>query len=79
MNNPARDYVRSQPKPTHKQALNFARSVMMSKGVDTSWGPYKYGDGLSIKAAKAALEVHAIDTSECMALEMCIYAMEPNP
>ena len=71
-----RDYVRGKPKPTEEEALNFARSVMVEKGVDTATGPYEYADGVTLKMAKAALEKHAVDLSERLAFEMIDYALE---
>jgi len=70
------DFIRSQPKPTEEEALDFARSVMTSKGVDVDWGPYEFRDGLSITNARDALEKHCVDTSEAMALEKIEYALE---
>jgi len=76
MTNSIRDFVRKKPKPTVEEALDFARSVMMEKGVDVNWGPYQFRDGMSLTNAKTALEIHAVDTSEVMALEMVDYALE---
>ena len=72
---PSRHFIRSKPKPTIQEALNFARSVMVSKGVDTNIGPYVHADGITIKQARRALYKHAIDHSEHMALEMIEYSL----
>lgn len=76
MENSTRDFIRREPRPTEEEALNFARSVMSEKGVDCDFGPYKFADGVTLKLAKAALERHAIDTSENMAFYMAEYALE---
>ncbi|HEY9081319.1 hypothetical protein [Magnetovibrio sp.] len=73
-----REFIRNKPKPTEEEALDFARSVMAEKGAFEDWGVYKYEDGLSIDNAIKALKEHAIDMSERMALEKCLYAMEPD-
>lgn len=76
MKNTTRDFVRSRPRPTAEEALGFARSVMVEKGldIDNGYGPYKLADGMTLKLAKAALEKHTVDASEHMALEMAEYA-----
>lgn len=70
------EYIRKEPKPSEGEALNFARSVMESKGVDVDWGVYILKDGRNIENAQKALEAHAIDLSERMALEKINYALE---
>lgn len=76
MQNSTRDFIRARPKPTEAEALDFARSVMESKGVDVDWGPYRFRDGLSPSNAREALKRHCVDLSETMALETIEYATE---
>lgn len=70
MTTTTREFIRSKPKPTEVEALEFARSVMESQGVYYLW------DMLSLESAREALEKNAFDASEVMALEKIIYAME---
>lgn len=65
-----RKFIRMTPKPTEDEALAFARSVMADQGV---YGPK---DGMSCHTAIKAFEQHAVDMSERMALEMCLYAID---
>jgi hypothetical protein len=71
-----REYVRSQPRPSQEDALNFARSVLREKGAFEEYGPYCHDDGVTIENARKALEKHAFDVSEWMAFEMIEFALE---
>jgi len=75
MHNEMIDFIRSKPKPSDIEALDFAKSVMIEKGLDDQFGPYKPNDLLSLSTARTALEANAIDLSECMALEMINYTL----
>jgi len=76
MNNDMLSFIRSKPKPSDIEALDFAKSVMIEKGLDDQFGPYKPNDLLSLSTARTALEANAIDQFEYMALEMINYALE---
>jgi len=74
--NTERKHVRKKPKPTKEEALDFARSVMLEQGAFKNWSVYKYEDGLTVESSLSALQKHAVDMSEFMALEMCLYTLE---
>lgn len=71
-----REFIRSKPKPTKIEALNFARSVLRKQGCFKDYGPYCPEDGETIENARKAFEKHRIDASEVMAFEMIEYALE---
>lgn len=63
-----RDFIRAKAKPAVDEAMSFAMSVMLEKGV--------YTKPKSPQDALAQLNEQAVDTSEMMAIHKLEYALE---
>ena len=63
-----KDFIRSKPKPTLEEAMNFTLSVMEEKGV------YEFPE--NAEHALKQLREKAVDLSEQMALAKLEYALE---